>query len=71
MPKVSFNLSIIGAVFLGMALAYSLNIMSFRNASAEEREFKSDRTLIKEIIANQKQTHALLREIKSSLSKAK
>ncbi len=70
MAKKYFNPLVIGAVLMGMVFLYSINVMAYGEGKKEERIYHTDRTLIKEVIANQKQTHALLSEIKGLLKDA-
>jgi len=65
MKKKYFYPSIIGSVLVAVMLIYSINVMAYEKGT--QKEYKSDRSLIKEVIANQKKTHALLNEIKGSL----
>lgn len=59
--------SIIGISLVAMVLIYSVNVMAYGEDKKEQRIYQTDRTLIKEVIANQRKTHALLSEIKASL----
>lgn len=70
MAKKYFNPLVIGTVFIGLVFLYSVNVMALGEEKKEERIYQTDRTLIKEVIANQKQTHALLNEIKGLLKDA-
>ncbi len=57
--------SIIGSALVAIILIYSVNVMAYEKGT--QKEYQSDRTLLKEVIANQRKTHALLSEIKASL----
>ena len=70
MAKKYFNPLVIGAVLVSIVFLYSINVMALGEEKKEERTYQTDRTLIKEVIANQKQTHALLSEIKGLLKDA-
>jgi len=59
--------TVIGSIFAAVILSYSVNVMAVSDNYTVEREFATDRTMIKEILANQKLTLALLNEIKASL----
>ena len=65
MKKKYLYPSIIGSVLVAVIFIYSINVMAYEQGT--QKEYQSDRTLLKEIIANQKKTHALLSEIKGSL----
>jgi len=67
MAKKNFNPVIIGVMFISMVLISAWNVKAYEETKKEERIYKTDRTLIKEVIANQKKTHALLNEIKAAL----
>jgi len=64
MKKQYLYPSIIGSALAAIILIYSVNVMAYEKGT--QKEYQSDRTLIKEVIANQKKTHALLKEIKAS-----
>ncbi len=65
MKKKYLYPSIIGSALAVVILIFSVNVMAYEKGT--QKEFKSDRTLLKQIAANQKTTHALLKEIKASL----
>ena len=67
MKKKYLYPSIIGSVLVAVIFIYSVNVMAYGEDKKAERTYQSDRTLIKEVIANQRKTHALLNEIKASL----
>ena len=56
--------SIIGFVLAAGILIYGVNVMAYEKGT--QKEFQSDRTLLRTIIANQNKTHALLNELKGS-----
>jgi len=62
MKKKYLYPSIVGSVLVGVILIYSLNVMAYEKGT--QKEYQSDRTLLKTIIANQKKTHALLNAMK-------
>lgn len=62
--------SIIGALLAGMLLMSGFNVIAPKNGGAQAEQYntdKTDRTLIKEIHANQQQVLSLLREIKGMI----
>ena len=65
MKKKYLYPSIIGSALAAVILIFSVNVMAYEKGT--QKEFQSDRTLLKTIIANQNKTHALLSEIKASL----
>lgn len=67
MKKKYLYPSIIGFVLVAVIFVYSINVMAYGEDKKAERIYRTDRTLIKEVIANQRKTHALLNEIKASL----
>ena len=67
MKKKYLYPSVIGAVLTAVIFIYSINVMAYGENDTQQKIFKTDRTLIKDVIANQKKTHALLNEIKASL----
>jgi len=67
MKKKYLYPSIIGSVLVAIIFIYSINVMAYEKGT--QKVYQTDRTMIKEVIANQKTTHALLNEIKASLSK--
>lgn len=64
MKKKYLYPSVIGAVLTAVIFIYSINVMAYEKGT--QKEYQSDRTLLKEIISNQRKTHALLNEIKAS-----
>ena len=52
--------SIIGSVLVAVIFIYSFNVMAYEKGT--QKEYQSDRTLLKQVIANQNKTHALLNE---------
>jgi len=65
MKKKYLYPSIIGSVLVAVMFIYSINVMAYEKGT--QKEYQSDRTLLKTVIANQQKTHALLSEIKASL----
>jgi len=65
MKKKYLYPSVIGFVLVAGMLIYSVNVMAYEKGT--QKEFQSDRTLLKEVISNQRKTHALLTDIKSLL----
>lgn len=65
MKKKYLYPSVIGSALAAVILIYSVNVMAYEKGT--QKEYQSDRTLLKEVIANQRKTHALLSEIKASL----
>ena len=57
--------SVIGSALAAVILIYSVNVMAYEKGT--QKEYQSDRTLLKVVIANQQKTHTLLSEIKASL----
>lgn len=57
--------SIIGSALAVVILIFSVNVMAYEKGT--QKEYQSDRTLLKEVVSNQKKTHALLNEIQASL----
>jgi len=58
MKKKYLYPSIIGSVLAAVILVLSVNVMAYEKGT-QKSEYQSDRTLIKEVIANQRKTHAL------------
>ena len=71
MKKKYLYPSIIGSALAAVILIYSVNVMAYGEKTDKshkvQREYSTDRTLIKKVIANQERTHVLLNEIKASL----
>lgn len=65
MKKKYLYPSIIGSALAVVILIFSVNVMAYEKGT--QKEYQSDRTLLKEVISNQRKTHALLNEIKASL----
>jgi len=55
MKKKFLYPTVIGSVLTAVILVYSINVMAYEKGT--QKEFQSDRTLLKEIIANQIQIH--------------
>ena len=73
MTKKYFGRLAVGFLFITMILAVSLNLMAYQEGETQAPVFatdKSERTLIKEVLVNQGEMLALLREIKAMLQAA-
>lgn len=71
MAKRYLGLGIIGVVVVAVVFMFSLNVMAAGGDSIIFKTDKSTRTIVKEVLVNQRQTHALLREIKALLREKK
>ena len=60
-----------GVASIILILMLSLNVMAANDGAIPFSTDKSDRTILKEILTNQRKTHALLGEVKVLLQKAK
>ena len=73
MQRKTLAFLVAGFVSLVLIFVLSLNVMAAYDSQVDSQAAiqtdKSDRTLLKEIIINQRKTHALLREMKASLAK--
>ena len=69
MKNKSFSFVVIGSTLALILSLYAINVMAYGDGESHttQKEYKTDRSLIKQVIANQKKTHALLKEIKASL----
>lgn len=68
MNRKYLNYSVVGVAAIMLVLAVGTNV------KAQEKTFntdKTDRTIIKEILVKQRETHALLKEIKAALKDIK
>jgi len=66
MTKKFFNPVLIGVVFVSMVLISVWNVKAYVSAETEIRDYKTERTMIKEILSNQQTMIALLKEIKAA-----
>ncbi|MCK5179115.1 MAG: hypothetical protein KAR32_06245 [Candidatus Omnitrophica bacterium] len=74
MQKKHLGYIIAGCVSLIFILMLSLNVMAANDSQGGQVPFitdKSDRTILKEVLVNQRKTHALLKDIKALLQEAK
>ena len=71
MTKKQFSWPVVWIAFVAVILMYGANVMAYGTGEKTEKIYKTDRTLVKEVLANQKTTHALLRDIKGQLQALK